>query len=137
MNAAKPETATVWRRLWGSVAFRLTFNYGVLAVCTTVFLLIFAYGKIVDVLQMQFSRQVILTTQRLVVHYQEYGQASLQAEIKQLLSDQTDIETEMYLLLDAHGKKKAGNLDMFPVADYVKSEERRVGKEWVSTCRSW
>src|SRR3546814_18462861 len=69
---------------------------------------------------MQFSRQIILTTQRLVVHYQEYGKAALQAEIKQLLSDQTDIDTEMYLLLDAHGKKQAGNLDLFPVADYVR-----------------
>src|SRR3546814_9098853 len=101
MKAAKPETATLWRSLWGSVAFRLTFNYRVLAVCTTVFLLIFAYGKIVDVLQMQFSRQVILTTQRLVVHYQEYGQASLQVEIKQLLPTKTDIPPTMDLLLDA------------------------------------
>jgi signal transduction histidine kinase len=112
--------ATAWRRLWGSVAFRLTFNYGVLAVCTTIFLLIFAYGKIVDVFQTQFSRQVILTTQRLVVHSQEYGRQSLQAEIKQLLSDQTDIDTEMYLLIDERGNKVAGNLDMFPAFDYVR-----------------
>ncbi len=112
--------AKAWRRLWGSVAFRLTFNYGVLAVCTTIFLLIFAYGKIVDVFQTQFSRQVILTSQRLAVHYQEYGRPSLQAEIRQLLSDQTDIDTEMYLLIDQRGKKLAGNLDLFPASDYVR-----------------
>ncbi|UYO95433.1 sensor histidine kinase [Pollutimonas sp. M17] len=109
-----------WRRLWASVAFRLTFNYGLLAVCTTIFLLIFAYGKIVDVFQTQFSRQVILTTQRLAVHSQEYGRQSLRSEIRQLLSDQTDIDTEMYLLIDEQGRKLAGNLDLFPASDYVR-----------------
>lgn len=117
---SRGRAAKAWRRLWGSVAFRLTFNYGLLAVCTTIFLLIFAYGKIVDVFQTQFSRQVILTTQRLVVHYQEYGRPSLQAEIKQLLSDQTDIDTEMYLLIDQQGRKLAGNLDIFPASSYVR-----------------
>ncbi|MDS1141568.1 ATP-binding protein [Pusillimonas sp. SM2304] len=111
--------ATPWRRLWDSVAFRLTFNYGLLAVCTTIFLLIFAYGKIVDVLQTQFQRQVVLTTQRLVTHYEQYGLAALQAEIRQLLSDQTDIDTEMYLLLDSDGEKRVGNLDLFAAADHV------------------
>lgn len=112
--------ATAWRRLWGSVAFRLTLNYSLLAVCTTIFLLIFAYGKIVDVLQVQFSRQVTLTMHRLVLHYQERGATSLQHEIRQLLSDQTDIDTEMYLLLDRNGAKLAGNLNMFEAGDLIR-----------------
>ncbi|MGB3291010.1 MAG: ATP-binding protein [Burkholderiaceae bacterium] len=112
--------AAAWRRLWASVSFRLTFNYGVLAVCTTIFLLIFAYGRIVDVFQTQFSRQVILTAQRLTVHFQEYGRASLRSEIRQLLSDQTDIDTEMYLLIDEQGHKLGGNLDLFSASSYVR-----------------
>lgn len=111
---------TAWRRLWGSVAFRLTLNYSLLAVCTTIFLLIFAYGKIVDVLQVQFQRQVTLTLHRLVLHYQERGSTSLQQEIQQLLSDQTDIDTEMYLLLDGKGIKRAGNLNPFAAADLIR-----------------
>ncbi|NYT85997.1 sensor histidine kinase [Pollutimonas harenae] len=106
-----------WRRLWDSVAFRLTFNYSLLAVCTTTFLLIFAYGKITDVLQTQFQRQVVLTTQRLMAHQEQYGRPALRAEIMQLLSDQTDIDTEMYLLLDEQGGKLAGNLEFFAAAE--------------------
>src|SRR5690606_755855 len=108
--------AHTWRGLRDSVAFRLTFNYSLLAVCTTTFLLIFAYGKITDVLQTQFQRQVVLTTQRLVAHQEQYGRSALRAEIRQLLSDQTDIDTEMYLLLDEQGRKLAGNLDLFAAA---------------------
>lgn len=108
--------ADAWRGLWDSVAFRLTFNYSLLAVCTTTFLLIFAYGKITDVLQAQFQRQVVLTAQRLVAHHEQHGRRALKAEIRQLLSDQTDIDTEMYLLLDEQGNKLAGNLDLFDAA---------------------
>ncbi len=111
--------AQAWRRLWDSVAFRLTFNYSLLAVFTTTFLLIFAYGKIVDVLQTQFERQVVLTTQRLVAHNEQYGRPALRAEIRQLLSDQTDIDTELYLLLDENGEKLAGNLDLFAAASFA------------------
>src|SRR5690606_36970845 len=71
---------------------------------------------ITDVLQTQFQRQVVLTTQRLVAHHEQYGRPALRAEIRQLLSDQTDIDTEMYLLLDEHGGKLAGNLDLFAAA---------------------
>lgn len=108
--------AQTWRGLWDSVAFRLTFNYSLLAVCTTTLLLVFSYGKITDVLQTQFQRQVVLTTQRLVAHHEQYGRSALTKEIRQLLSDQTDIDTEMYLLLDEQGNKLAGNLALFPTA---------------------
>lgn len=108
---------TEWRRLWGSVAFRLTLNYTLLAAGTTAFLLIFAYGKIVDLLQIQFSRQVTLAANRLVSHYDSQGLTALQAEIEQLLSDQTDIDTEMYLLSSAEGVRLVGNLELIPVQD--------------------
>lgn len=103
---------TEWRRLWGSVAFRLTLNYSLLAVGTTAFLLIFAYGKIVDLLQIQFSRQVTLAASRLSAHYESQGLVALQREIEQLLSDQTDIDTEMYLLSTSSGLRLVGNLEL-------------------------
>ena len=112
--------ASAWRRLWGSIAFRLTLNYSLLAVFTTIFLLIFAYGKIVDVLQTQFSRQVTLTTHRLVNLHHTRGHDALRIEIGQLLSDQTDIDAEMYLLIGAHGRKLAGNLDSFSAHEFIR-----------------
>lgn len=108
---------TEWRRLWGSVAFRLTLNYSLLAAGTTAFLLIFAYGKIVDLLQIQFSRQVTLAANRLVSHHDAYGLAALRMEIGQLLSDQTDIDTEMYLLASPDGLRLVGNLDLVASQD--------------------
>lgn len=108
---------TEWRRLWGSVAFRLTLNYSLLAAGTTAFLLIFAYGKIVDLLQLQFSRQVTLAANRLTTHYEYQGLIALQQELEQLLSDQTDIDTEMYLLLSASGIRLVGNLELIPVEE--------------------
>jgi signal transduction histidine kinase len=109
-----------WRRVRGSVAFRLTLNYSFLAVGTTILLLIFVYGKVADVFETQFSRQITLTTQRLAVHSEDRGRVALQREITQLLSDQTDIDAEMYLLLDEHGRKLAGNLDVFAALDLVR-----------------
>ena len=108
---------TGWHRLWGSVAFRLTLNYSLLAAGTTAFLLIFAYGKIVDLLQIQFSRQVTLAISRLTSHHASHGLVALQQEIEQLLSDQTDIDTEMYLLTSPEGLRLVGNLELLPVDD--------------------
>lgn len=106
-----------WRRLWGSVAFRLTLNYSLLAAGSTAFLLIFAYGKIVDLLQAQFSRQLTLAANRLASHHDAFGMSALQREIGQLLSDQTDIDTEMYLLASPNGLRLAGNLELIPMED--------------------
>src|SRR5690606_35038445 len=103
-----------WRRLWGSVAFRLTLNYSLLAAATSAFLLIFAYGKSVELLQIQYARQVTLAANRLNAHHQMYGLDALQDEIVQLLSDQTDIDTEMYLLLSPDGVPLVGNLQLLP-----------------------
>ena len=76
--------------------------------------------EVADVFETQFSRQISLTTHRLAVHSEERGRAALQREITQLLSDQTDIDAEMYLLLDEHGRKLAGNLDVFAALDLVR-----------------
>lgn len=109
--------AAGWRRLSGSVAFRLTLNYSLLAAGSTAFLLIFAYGKTVDLLQMQFSRQLTLAANRLTSHHDAFGREALQREIRQLLSDQTDIDTEMYLLSSPAGARLVGNLELIPADD--------------------
>jgi signal transduction histidine kinase len=66
-------------------------------------------------LQIQFSRQVTVAAHRLAAQARQHGLSALQLEINELLSDQTDIDAEMYLLTDPQGKKLAGNLDLFPL----------------------
>src|SRR5690606_24713199 len=65
-------------------------------------------------LQIQYARQVTLAANRLNAHHQMYGLDALQDEIVQLLSDQTDIDTEMYLLLSPDGVPLVGNLQLLP-----------------------
>src|SRR5690606_26765571 len=103
-----------WRRLWGSVAFRLTLNYSLLAAATTAFLLIFAYGKIVELLQIQYARQVTLAANRLNAHHQMYGLDALQDEIVQLLSRQPASDTGMDRLLPPDGVPLVANLQLPP-----------------------
>ncbi|NYT36761.1 HAMP domain-containing protein [Allopusillimonas soli] len=100
-----------WRRLWGSVVFRLTLNYGLLAAGITIIVLLVVYTQVASLLQAQFARQISSAAQRLVSYYDQNGPQALYAAVTELLSDQTDVETEMYLLLDAQGNKLAGNLD--------------------------
>jgi len=131
------QISAAWRKLWGSVAFRLTFNYSLLAACTTVIVLLFVYIQIVNLLQMQFSRQISLTAHRLVAIYEQEGPESLESAIKTLLSDQTDVDSEMYLLLDSQGRKLAGNLDV-PAAGqhrlaYATSQDEPVFRNGVAS----
>ncbi len=124
MNANRIGKA--WRRLWGSVSFRLTFNYSLLAAATTIIVLLFVYLQIVNLLQMQFSRQISLTAHRLLALYEQDGAPALSGALAALLSDQTDVDSEMYLLLDEGGRKLAGNLDPQGVvpADFDESATR-------------
>src|SRR5690606_8296740 len=65
----------------------------------------------------QYSRQVTLAANRLTSHYDAYGLSALRQEIEQLLSDQTDIDTEMFLLMSRQGERLVGNLELLPVED--------------------
>ncbi|MYN12125.1 HAMP domain-containing protein [Pusillimonas sp. TS35] len=102
-----------WRRLWSSVSFRLTFNYSLLAVVTAIVVLFFVYLQIVNLLQARVARQTALDAGRLVVQYQQEGGAALIDTVRTLLSDNADVDVEMYLLMDTSGAKLVGNIDPF------------------------
>lgn len=98
--------------LWSSISFRLTLNYGLLAVLTTLILILFIYLQVVGALRTEYARQINATAQRLAITYEEGGQGALIRAIDLTLSDRIDADREVYLLLDEAGRKLAGNLDL-------------------------
>lgn len=101
-------------RLWSSISFRLTLNYGLLAILTTLILIVFIYFQIMGALHTEYFRQITTSAQRLTVAFEEGGRSELIKAIELTLSDRIDSEREVYLLLDASGHKLAGNLDALP-----------------------
>lgn len=101
--------------LWTSVAFRLTLNYGLLAILTTLVLVVFVYFQFMNAFDAQRYRQIEQSGQRLVVIFEEGGRAGLIRTIELTLSDRIDSDREVYLLLDEQGGRLSGNLDATPI----------------------
>lgn len=99
------------KELWRSISFRLTLNYGLLAVCTTLVLLSFVFLQVIHVLHTQASRHVGATAQRLVLEFERRGREGLIESIEIALSDHIDADREIYLLVDSSGTKLVGNLE--------------------------
>lgn len=103
-----------------SVSFRLTLNYGLLAILTTVILLVFIYFQMMGALWAQQSQQINGAAQRLSAMFDHSGRAGVIAAIELTLSDQVDSDREVYLLLDEFGHKLAGNLEAsFSLPSYM------------------
>ena len=102
--------ADLLRSVWSSVAFRLTLNYSLLALLTSLVSLAFIYHQTVRILESQFSRQVEITAQRMSAHFDQGGRDKLVREITLELADHVNTDTEMFLLLDPQGAPLAGNI---------------------------
>ena len=100
----------LFRSLWNSISFRLTLNYGLMAILTTLTLIAFIYFQSIDALRTEYARQITSTAQRLELTYEEGGRDALVSAIGMTLSDRIDADREIYLLLDESGQKTAGNL---------------------------
>lgn len=100
-----------FRRLWSSISFRLTLNYGLLALLTTSILIAFIYIQFIGALRTEYTRQIIATTQRLIATFEDGGHDELISAIELTLSDRIDSGREVYLFLDENGRKLAGNLE--------------------------
>jgi len=116
-----------WRGVWGSVAFRLTLNYSLLALLTSLAVLALFHDQAVRLLDAQFSRQVATTLQRLGAHFEHGGLPGLIAEIDLELGDQVNTDTEMFLLIGPGGRKLIGNIDLDPV--FLTAEQSWSGQE--------
>lgn len=101
-------------RLWNSVSFRLTLNYGLLAILTTSILIGFIYVQFISALRTEYKTQITSTAQRLMATFEDGGREALISAIELTLSDRIDSDREIYLLIDADGRKLAGNLEPSP-----------------------
>lgn len=100
--------------IWSSVAFRLTLNYSILALLTSLLSLMFVYYQSVKILEAQFSRQVQITAQRLNAHFEQGGLPGLAREISLEMADHVNSDTEMFMLLDPVGRMLVGNIAWDP-----------------------
>jgi len=100
--------------IWSSVAFRLTLNYSILALLTSLLSLMFVYHQSVKILESQFSRQVQMTAQRMNAHFEQGGLPALAREITLEMADHVNSDTEMFMLLDPVGRMLVGNIAWDP-----------------------
>ena len=102
-----------WHR---SIAARLALGYGVLVVVSiSIVCAVFYFGTI-GVLDRSVDRKLTLLSERLAALYEQGGSSRTTGEIAHLLTDRTDSDTEIFLLVDADGRRVAGNLSSWPDA---------------------
>jgi len=106
-----------FRRQWNSVSFRLTLNYGLLAILTTAILIAFIYVQFLGALRTEYTRQITSAAQRLIANYEDRGREGLVWSIELTLSDRIDSGREIYLLLDEKKQTLAGNFEI--AADFT------------------
>lgn len=100
---------------WDSVTFRLTLNYTLLALATSLISLFFVYYQTIHILESRFARQVVIMSQRISGHFDENGVATVIREINLELADNVNTDTEMFLLTDPQGRTLAGNIEGDPI----------------------
>ncbi len=125
------KTARSLGRMWSSISFRLTFNYGLLALFSILVLMAFIYLQVVGALHSQLQRQIASTTHRLVTDFETGGSDRLVRSLAFTLSDAVDSDRELYLLLNQNGEKVIGNLDAAPVSRLTEIAEAQVTSDGV------
>jgi signal transduction histidine kinase len=97
-------------RFWGTVAFRLALGYGLLAIGSMSVIAAAFYFGTVGVLARSTDAKLIAVSQRLADHYETRGGETLRQEVQQLLADDIEQDTEVYLLVAPDGRRVAGNI---------------------------
>nr|WP_263635165.1 HAMP domain-containing sensor histidine kinase [Janthinobacterium lividum] len=92
----------------------MALGYGVLVVVSiSIVCAVFYFGTI-GVLDRSVDRKLTLLSERLAALYQQGDSSRTTAEIAHLLTDRTDSDTEIFLLVGADGRRVAGNLSSWP-----------------------
>jgi signal transduction histidine kinase len=98
-------------RLWGNVAFRLALGYGLLAIGSMSVLSAAFYVGTVGVLARSTDGKLNAIANRLLDRFAGSGGGEgLQQEVRRLLADGIEQDTEVYLLLAPDGRKLVGNI---------------------------
>lgn len=99
-----------------SVVFRMAAGYGVLLLLSVVLIAAVFYVGTAGILRSNIDEQLHSHARHLVQEEQQHGLVALASDIHDLLTDNQDSDTEIYLLLDPRGKKIIGNLTAWPDA---------------------
>ncbi len=118
-------------RIWSSISFRLTFNYGLLAIFSILVLMAFIYLQVVGALHSQLQRQIASSTHRLVTDFEIGGSDRLIRSLAFTLSDDVDSDRELYILLNQTHEKVIGNLDAAPASRFSEIAETQVMKNGI------
>jgi signal transduction histidine kinase len=95
-----------------SIATTLILGYGLLGVSAIMLLSAVFYLGTIGVLEQNIDGKIMAVASRL----QQLEPAALAGAVRRELSDGIDSEREILLLLDARGRRLAGNLDRWPAA---------------------
>ena len=93
-----------------SVVFRMAAGYGLLLLLSVGLVAGVFYIGTAGLLARNIDKQLSLTTRRLVQIHDRQGSPALQQEIHTLLTDDQDVNTEIYQLIAADGHPLIGNL---------------------------
>lgn len=96
--------------LFNTVTFRLALGYGALVIGTMAATSAALYFGTVGVIERKIDAKINTISERLTSHFETRGIEGVQREIEQLLTDGTDQDTEIYLLVGPDGRRLAGNL---------------------------
>ncbi|GLQ89241.1 sensor histidine kinase [Dyella flagellata] len=120
-----------------SIVFRLAAGYGLLFLLSIGIISTVFYVGTAGMLARSTDRQIVAIAHQLEQVHERNGTDALQQAVHTLLTDDKDVETEVYLLLDAHGSKLIGNLTAWPTLLYAndtltKSQVQRLGRNSTS-----
>ncbi|RUL70284.1 HAMP domain-containing sensor histidine kinase [Dyella choica] len=120
-----------------SIVFRLALGYGLLLLLSIGIISAVFYVGTAGSLARNSDRQIVAIAHQLEQVHDLSGTTALLQAIHTLLTDDKDVETEVYLLLDSHGRKLIGNLTAWPMrpgADdtLVKMEVQRLERHSTS-----
>ena len=100
--------------LRGSIAAKLVLGYGVLGLASIGAVSVVFYVGTIGVLDRNLDGRVMALSERLGEQSHADTVAALVPEVNRQLSDGIDSDREIFLLLDAGGRRRAGNLSAWP-----------------------
>ncbi|WP_090450412.1 HAMP domain-containing sensor histidine kinase [Dyella sp. OK004] len=117
-----------------SVVFRMAAGYGLLLLLSVGVVSAIFYVGTAGLLARNIDKQLSLTSRRLIQLHDHQGIAALQQEVHTLLTDDQDVNTEIYQLTAADGRQLVGNLTAWtwPVGESdarVERHVRRLGRD--------
>lgn len=121
MSATRPPG--MLRRLWRSAGFRLAVHYAGLVGITMLAVLAIIYMQTVGTQHQRMARQINATAQQLSARFDADGPQAVVQAIEHALVDGRSTDEELFLLVDAQGRRLAGNLDALP-ASHTEGQQR-------------